>query len=793
MIRLLSILGFLCATTMAANLPDSTTVAADSDSPVNDAADAQGSSSAGAAQDADALVGKRLDSLVVEGLVVNKPGVVRNSSGLRQGQQFTANDIQEAIRAIYRLGLFRSVDFYVLEETETNATILLRVVEYPMCEAVEYTGMKKVKQKDLEELVNIRPGRIVTDQLVRDNIEAIKKRYEQDGYMTAEVAVDLIETRVPGNAITKVRIKEGPKIRIKHVTVEGTIAYKSSKVKRKFKTKEDRWWRTGKYDETLYREHIDTLMQWYQNHGYLDARVASDSIWYADNKRDINIVIRIEEGKRYFAGEFFFTGNKVVASDSLQSKVTLKRGKPFEKDKFDMTKYYVEDAYREEGYLWVAVKDERTYRGDTIDVTLRITEGRPAIVRKIEVKGNTKTRDKVIRRHIVLDPGQKYRQSLMARSVREINQLNYFNAVKPDLKPNEDGTIDLVFEVEEKDNIGQLSIGAAYSERDRFVGTFSTSIPNFRGNGQELTLNVEYGKYRQDYSVGFKEPWFLDLPISTQASIYYNRSTYASYSGSTESYGFRVGAGRRLKWPDDYWRVDGLYQWSRDRESRSDAYDQADMPIKIPNDGTMSRLSLTLYRNDTDIPQFPTKGSIFYLTPEFAGLGGTYQYLKTTLGYDWYFPVFWKFVLGFKSKFGLISKLPWQDTLTISRWDLYNAGGVYSDGTIRGYPEYTFGGRDNPSEGIAMLVMTTMLQFPVMERQLYLSLFADMGNTWSSVSKVDITDMFRGAGFGVRLLIPMLGMLGFDFAWRLDDPDRTAFKNDPGDRFEFHFLLNRGF
>jgi outer membrane protein insertion porin family len=735
--------------------------------------------------------GKILDSLTIEGLVVNKPGVVRNSTGLKKGLRFTPADVQDAIRAIYRLGLFHSVDFFVAKETATNASLLLRVEEFPVCEGVEFSGMKKLKLKDLEELVNISAGRIVTDQAVRDNIKGIKQRYADDGHLNADIQATLEPSRIPGNATVKFKIKEGPRVRIKYVKVEGTQAYKASKVKRKFKTKEDRWWRDGKYDEAAYRENLDSLILWYQNHGYLDARVASDSVWFAPNNRDIHITVKVDEGKRYYAGEFFFAGNKVVSTDSLQRKVSLKKGKPFEKDKFDMTKYYVEDAYREEGYLWVQVKDERAYRGDTIDVTMQISEGKPAVVRKIDIKGNTKTRDKVVRRNIVLTPSQKYRQSLMSRSVREIMQLNYFNNVKPDLRPNDDGTIDMVFEVEEKDNIGQLSIGAAYSERDQFVGTFSTSIPNFRGNGQELTLNVEYGKYRQDYSIGFKEPWAFDRPISVSASVYYNYSKYATYSDQSQSYGFRLGAGRRLKWPDDYWRLDGMYQLSWNHESRRESYDTADFPIVIPQEGTLSRLSLTLYRNDTDIPQFPTRGSIFFLTPELAGLGGTFKYLKTTLGYDWYFPIFWKLVLGFRSKFGLIN--PIDDKLVISRWDLFNAGGVYSDGTIRGYPEYTFGGRDHPSDGISMLVMTTMLQFPLIDRQLYLSLFGDMGNTWSSVSKVDITDMYKGVGFGVRLMIPMLGLLGFDFAWRLDDPYRTPFANDPKDPFEFHFLLNRGF
>jgi len=754
---------------------------------------AAGTRRAPAAAQAPEVRGKRLDTCAVTGLVLNKPGVVRSASGLKQGSIFTALDVQEAVRAIYRLGLFSTVEVYILDETDSSASLEIRVQEYPVCDGVTFAGAKKLKVKDLEEVVNIHAGRVVSDQALDENVRALRHKYADEGYLNAEIEAQLEEGKAPGNAALKFAIKEGPRVRIKRITLAGNTAFKTGRLKRKFKTKEDRWWRSGKYDETAYRENIDSLLIYYQNHGYLDARVARDSVWYAENKRDIYIEMQLEEGPRYYAGDFFFEGNTVVPTDSLKGKVTLKAGKPFEKDKFDMTRYYVEDAYREEGYLWVQVKDERAYRGDTIDVTMQIAEGRPAIVRKISIKGNSKTRDKVIRRNIVITPSQKYRQSLMARSMREIMQLNYFDNVNPDMKPNDDGTIDLEFEVTEKDNVGQLQIGAAYSERDRFVGTFATTIPNFRGNGQELTLNVEYGKYRQDYSVGFREPWAFDRPISLQTSVYYNVTKYASLHSFTESYGLRLGMGRKLKWPDDYWRVDGLYQISHDQESRNTSYHGPDSTIKVPQEGIMSRLTLTLYRNDTDVPQFPSRGSVFYLTPEIAGLGGSYQYFKTTVGYDRYFPLFWKFVLGLRTKFGTVNRLPWSDTLVISRWDLYNAGGVYSDGTIRGYPEYTFGGRDDPVRGQTMMVMTTMIQFPVLERQLYLSVFGDLGNTWASVAQVDPTDTYKGVGFGMRLVIPMLGMLGFDFAWRLDDPRRTAFVNDPDDRFEFHFLLNRGF
>lgn len=737
---------------------------------------------------------KILDSLIIEGLVVHQPAVVRNSAGFRNGTEFSGVDIQEAIKSLYRLGLFRSIDFYAVDETDTTATLVVKLDEFPVCDAVEFTGNKKIKTKELEDAITVRTGRVMSDELVQENTRIIKGLYEEKGYLLAEIKSSITNSKVPGNGILKFTIDEGSRVRIKRVTFMGNEAIKSKKLKRKFKTKEDRWWRTGEYKEETYREHLDSLILFYNDLGYLDAEVVKDSVRFDKNKRDIYIDITLHEGKIYYVGEFYFKGNRVLASDTLKQAIAMRRGKPFQKSKFEMTRYMVEDAYREEGYLWVRVNDSRAFRGDTIDVTFDISEGRAAVVNKVEVTGNNKTMEKVIRREIRLMPGQKYRQSKMMRSRRDILQLNFFDNVKPDLHPNEDGTIDLVFDVDEKDNVGQLSVGAAYSARDKFVGTFSTSIPNFRGAGQELNLNVEFGQSRRDFSIGFKDPWAFDRPVTLQGRVYYNRTVWSTTT--TESYGFRIGAGTRLKWPDDYFRVDGLYQLSHEDEFESARNYGADSSVYVPGEGIMSRFSFTLRRNDTDIPNFPTRGSIFSLTPELAGLGGTYKYFKSTIGYDWYFPLFWKFVLGTKSKFGIIQPLPGQDgQLTISRWDLFNAGGIYTDGTIRGYPDYSFGGRSRfPASGKNMLTLSALIQFPILEQQLYLSVFGDMGNTWESLAQVDPMDTYKGVGTGVRILVPMLGLMGFDFAWRLDNPYGNPIdKKQISDRFEFHFLMNRGF
>ncbi len=737
-----------------------------------------------------------LDTLVIEGLSINSDNAIRHSTGLYTGRDFSAADLQDAIRRLNELQLLRKIDFYLLAETDTSASLKLKVEEFPICESVEYHGNKKIKKKDLEEKATIKKGQILTDAAVFDEKRQILEMHAEKGYNLAEVTPEKIPTKIPGNVILKFTIKEGPKVRIKSIVFHGNKEVKTSKLERKFKTKESRWWRSGEFKRDLYREHLDSLILFYNDLGYLDAAIVSDSVRFADTKKDLLIDITIDEGKKYYAGNFYFKGNNIIPTDSLNTKIALKYGKPFQKTRFELSKYMVENTYREEGYLWVQVTDERTYRKDTIDVTFDIYEGRSAIVRKVDVKGNTKTMEKVVRREIDLLPGKKYKQSLMMRSRQKIMALNFFSDVKPDLIPNDDGTIDLAFDITEKDNIGQLQIGAAYSGYNGFIGTFSTSIPNFRGAGQELRVNVEYGQRHQDFSVSFTEPWAFDRPISLTGSVFYRDNSYYQIYASKQ-WGFIVGSGlSKMSWPDDHFQLNGSYQFSYE-EGYRDGYENPAFNLDVRRKGFLSRLSFTLTRYDLDMPMFPTEGSRLTLSPQIAGLGGNYRYLKGIVGYEHYFPLPFKLVFGTRSKFGQIS--PLGNETVISRYDLFKLGGVYyADADLRGYNDVEFGGlssgRDagHPENGLSMFATTLELRYPLLDQQLYLGVFANGGNTWSGFSKVNPFDLYKSIGAGIRINIPMLGLMGVDFGYGLDDPTPDGFDSKPYG-WKIDFMMNRGF
>ena len=594
-----------------------------------------------------------VDTVEIEGLVVNSPTTVYSAIALHKGTPFSPSDIKESIRRLYATGLFRSVTVFTTAETDSSASFRITLEEFPYCDSIELAGTKKLTRKDLTEKFPITKGRVVSDNEAYDAQAYIKNSYFKKGYRLAEVTFTTKPSVVPGNARFVFTIKEGPKVQVEHVSFSGNVAISEKKLKGEFKTKEHRWWRSGDFDDDLYKSHLDSLIMYYNDQGYLDASIVKDSVWFGDSLKNINIAIKVDEGKKYIAGKFFFAGNTIIESDSLATKILLKEGKPFVKTRFEQSKYFVENEYRESGYLWVQVEESRQFRGDTTDVTFTISEGKPAVVRKILVTGNTKTMDKVVRREIDILPGQRYRQSLLMSSRQRIMALNFFTEVKPDLQPNNDGTIDLIFTVVEKENIGTFQVGAAYSQIDGLMGTMSLGIPNFRGAGEDLKVDIQGGTNRRSVDLGFKEPWAFNSPLWLSGEIFYNWSVPNAYSSSSyggsssfggsqfgsqtytgydtlKSYGFQVGAGRsRLAWPDSHFSIDGSYRLSYDFSSyNTDAAPTS--RLAVLKAGYLSKIGFSIMRYDLDAPQFPTAGSRLTLSTQIAGLGGDYKYIKNT-------------------------------------------------------------------------------------------------------------------------------------------------------------------
>jgi len=747
---------------------------------------------------ANVFAQKRLDNIIIEGLQNERERTVLSMLPMVPGQNIQESDISKAVKQLYRSGRFRNIEIIPANETETSLDVRIIVSENPYVDAVEFRGNRRIGRGRLNELLKVRHGDRLSDAKVYALTQTIRQAYSDKGFLNVEIEAEMIETRVPGYVILRFSINEGDRIRVEQINFSGNDEFSDRKLRRKFRTKRRHIFSSGEFNQSLFQQHLDSLVLAYNEDGFMDARIVSDTVFKNEGNTGIIINIEIEEGRRFFTGNFYFVNNEIVSTEALQAAVTMQSGRPFGRTRFLMTRQSVTNVYRNQGYLWANAEPKYRFREDTVDVIFTITEGRPAVVRKVNITGNDKTRDQVVRRETRIFPGQKYDQSAMERSIRDIRQLNFFDNVSPDISMNNDGTIDLDFNVKEKENIGQFSAGVTYSAQDGFGGSFSVMIPNFRGAGEQLDATIELARHRKRYSIGFMEPWIFNTPTSFSTQIFYEDVNYVNQYYNYTRTGIEYGVARRLRWPDDYFSVGLRHLVSYDHNFTNYTNIENELGIKLVNRGLLSRWYLGLTRNDTDFPNFPTTGSVFRIGGFIGGTNGDwlnnsetlrgYSFVKGIVSYDWYLPLFWKFVLGAKTKFGMIGAPFSKEGMPVLGYsDLFQVGGVYYDGIVRGYDEGGVGINLN------MATLSGEIRFPIVDQQFYMGTFFDMGNAWKNVSDIDITDMNRGVGFGFRLMLPMIGLLGFDFAWGLDDPNARFMSGDHRPNFNLHFIMNRGF
>jgi len=734
---------------------------------------------------------KVLTEISLEGVEQGGERAVLAIVPLTIGEEYSFEDVGRTIRQLYKTNRFRNVSIFTINETETTTGIRIAVEMNEYCDGIEYTGNDKLTNTKIRELITIKRGELLTDARVHENIIAIREAYHEKGYLQVSVECELVPTQVPGYVISRFVIRERDKIRVEQINFSGNVAYSTNKLGRTFKIKRRKVFSSGEFIEADYEANLDTLMQEYKNDGFLEAQIISDSVYLNTDSTGLIIDIEIDEGEQFLVGDVYFRNNSVISSYTLSRAITLRKGKPFSAIEFQQTQAMVGNVYRNEGYLWSQLTPSYRYRADSVDVIFDIVEGNPAIVRKIDITGNDKTREQVIRRELTIYPGQKYSQSLMERSIREVRQLNYFDNVVPDIAPNNDGSIDLIFDVVEKENIGQFSAGVTFSQQEKFGGNFSISIPNFRGAGEQLDAMAEIAKGRQRYSLGFTEPWIFNTPVRFNARAFYEKVDHLTNSlYSYERIGTEFGFGKKLSWPDDYFYGNARYLISYDWNQNSYGSIEEQIGVDIITQGLQSRLYLGITRNDTDYPQFPTRGSVFSVGSYFGGLGGEYNYVKGTVSYNWYHRLASKFVLGAKTKFGMIGSFDGDTRIGYN--DLFQVGGVYYDGIVRGYGEATLG------IDLMMMTLSAELRFPIIDQQFYIGGFFDMGNSYNTLEEIDIASMYSGVGAGVRLMLPMVGLLGFDFGLplpNLGDNDVSSLNLDPehSKKPKFYFIMNRGF
>jgi len=561
-------------------------------------------------------------------------------------------------------------------------------------------------------------------------------------------------------------------------------------------------WKNPRIDSLLNLKkrtrYQDKLLVRYSLEETIPALMQYDSVNTASYVR---IYIELKEGRKYYAGRVHFAGNEVLPTEFLQAQVRLDSGKVFDYYLYEATKKAVMDAYREDGYLFVQLDETKIFVNDSIvNLSYAIREGLPAQIHRVHIKGNTKTKDKVIRREIKLYPGDTYRQSLLERSFRDILQLNYFDNVVPDIQPVGEQDVDLVFSVVEREaGTGQFGAGAAYSQADGLVFTLNLSIPNCcMGDGQIANMSAEYGIDKKGIAFGFAEPWLFDTPTKIGMSANYTWWRGYYYPDITR-YGGSVYIGRRLTWPDDYFYAQTGITWQRNEQGPN-------VPGSlIRYTGNEASLDFVVIRDDKNLPVFPTDGSRYVLSSSWAIPGflyGNFSFLQTDLSIKWWFPLYTdKLALGVTNEFGVITGS------SLQYRTLYQMGGALGyKGLMRGYSAGSLGAY---RLGRSYQYFGAELTWPIAPNRFYLlPLFFDAGNVFGDVYSLnekvskdigsplrewDISSLKRDFGFGFRVIVPMLGIIGFDFAWPLDPAEIGGYDTSYIGTMEFNFIISQGF
>jgi outer membrane protein insertion porin family len=699
---------------------------------------------------------------------------------------------QDAIKGVFSLGLFENVEIDV-EPMGSGVKAIIRVIEYPKLRNLKFQNNRKIKDKKLEETVTLFEGRLVSRREIKNNIERLQRLYAEKGYLLAEIEPEYLPVEGdPGLVDLNLKISEGEKVRVGRIKFDGNAVFTNKKLRSKMSTKQKGFLRSGSFEREKYLEDKEKIITFYKEKGYLDAVILSDSIYYSDDKTRMFIDIKLREGTIYYFGNFTWEGNTVIADERF--KIKVKEGSVYNQKKYDETLFGFYEQYQDQGYWYAQVEETTISRGDTLDFHMTITENDPVHLRLINIVGNTKTREKVIRRELFIKPGMVFKRSLLGRSLREVMVLNFFGDVTPDWDILANGDIDLKIKIEEKPT-GQFSVGAGYSERDRFVGTIGLGIPNLLGTGQTATMNFDFGKNRTTFDLSYTEPWLLNTPTSIFGNVFVQDRNWYDWFTERRT-GGSIRLGRRLRWPDNYFKIFTGYRLEEVRyfdisesyveanEENPYSVDKRDWPL------TTSAFSLTIVRDSKNLPLFPTSGTVVSWRGELGGtiFGGNWNYLKQDITAEYYRTLFWKVVGMTRARYGEIDGI-YHGNDDIPYGERYAPGGVDIDGTIRGYPDGRVGPRNEDGaylRGRFELIYNLELSIAVAEQQFYVLLFADAGNAYTEFGDIDLfKGYYRSVGPGFRIVIPMIGIMGFDFGYALDGAEKYSWKT--------HFQIGRGF
>ncbi len=751
----------------------------------------------------------------VEGNVYTNPQTILAISQLQPGQQISPNsdELRRAIANLWQRRQFEDIDIVVTRQTPAGVFLTIRVKEAPRLDSIHIEGNEEFSKEDLLTAIGKTRGDIIRSYDLYRIRKAILAKYKEEGMPFTRVQVERSEPDDSLFVVVSVKITEGIEFSVRSITIEGNRAFSDEELIDQFEeTHSKEWWQFWRSDEFVqeeYEKDKELLLKFYQRHGFIDAQILRDTVVFDPDNEAVDITIWVDEGHQYYIRHIAFDGNLVWGDSTLLRRLDMHPGEVFDQEKFEKNlqadpEYSVASLYLDNGYLGVQLLPDVVKVGrDSVDITVKIREGKPFRIRRIDIVGNTKTYDKVIRRELFTRPGDVFNRSKLIQSIRALHRLNYFNpeSLRPEIHPVDKTSVDITYVVEERSS-DTFNAAIGLAPGIGITGSIGISLNNFSlkeplkgGAGQIFNFTWEFGGTNslRTFVLGFTEPWLFDEPTTVGFNLFDTRQRYGFDFRQT---GVSINVGRRFRTPDPFFRGDWMVRFRRNESRGEFAGFRSGVTTEFTVRQTLSRISY-------DNPFFPTIGSRFAFTTQYAmgalGLGNT-DYLKNELRLDMYTPVLRikgqsRLVLYLGAQLGYITGLRTDTTIPPIEYYFMGGSGLtgFSITPLRGYDDRSIGPRDDVGRILGGQVLSKYvaeLRFAVTlnPMPIYLLAFAEAGNVWRSLKETDPFDLKRAAGVGIRLLINPIGLMGFDWGYGFDPPSGTVGARSG---WKFHFQFGR--
>lgn len=707
--------------------------------------------------------------VVIEGVQRIEPATVRSYLLVQEGDEADPERIDRSLKSLYGTGLFSDVSI-----REDGSTLIVTVVENPIVNRVAFEGNRHIKDETLESEATLKPRTIFTRTKVQSDVQRILTLYRQSGRFAATVEPKVIQ--LPQNRVDVVfEINEGPVTSVETIRFIGNEAFSDGTLREVIRTKQSRWWRFLSSDDTYDPDRLaldrELLRRFYLSEGYVDFRVQSAVAELTPNREEFILTFTVEEGDRYRVGNVSVTSTLPgLQKESITDVVTFKSGDWYDANQVEKTIDKLQDAAGNLGYAFVDVRPrlERNREKKTIDIVFEVAEGPRVYVERIDITGNVRTMDEVIRREFRLVEGDAFNAAKLRRSRQRIQDLDFFEKVSVDQVPGSAPDKAVVKVAVEEKSTGSLSVGAGFSTGSGFLGDISIRERNFLGRGQDAQASVMIGQRQQQVDLSFTEPYFLGKEIAAGGDLFFvqtDRQSESSFDTTT------IGGDLRANYP----LTEHLRQGWRYTLKETDVNN-------VPNDASVfikeaegkesySEVSHTLTYDRRDSRINPTEGYYAKHTLDVAGLGGSAKYVRNRVDAGYYYPIVDKWVVSLSGSGGIVQGLG-EDVKLLDRF--YIGGNE-----VRGFATDGIGPRDKDTNdalgGEYFYASSLQLSFPLglpQELDIRGRVFTDVGSSWQMATQGrnnlvnDSSAPRLSVGTGVTWVSPF-GPLGIDLGFAL--------------------------